>query len=267
VIATTAQYSISSSRGEIEDDNKMEKTNNKRPSKAEPSAAVSLVAKQPKAKKNCVNHEPEGTTDAGVFAAVLSDPSLLSNHVFCFLDIPTLGSCAQVSKDFRAAAMKDAVWESHLVLLFEKVFDRAFSIEPNERQHQRAPVPISKRHPLKSTTFREWYTEWCSPPLLYYTLKSTAVQGHHINPDNGQEISIDDMTGNETFYHWLVEDVPLRTFYKEAGHFAWLGKHMEDLQESGDDDDDLIDYDGVYLGVTQNMFRGLPNLRLFHGHY
>jgi len=245
----------------------MEKTNSKRPSKEESSAAVAVVTKQPKANKSCVNHEPEATT---VFAAVLSDPSLiLSNRVFCFLDIPTLGSCAQVSKGFQTAAMKDAVWESHLVLLLEKVFDSAFSVEPKERQYQRAPVPISKRRPLKSTAFRKWYMEWCSPPLLHYTLKSTAVMGHHINSDNGQEISIDDMTGDETFYHWLVEDVPLRTFYKEAGHFAWLGmvQHTADLQDSGDDDNDLIDYDGVYLGVTPNMFQGLPNLRLFHGHH
>ena len=122
--------------------------------------------------------------------------------------------------------------------------------------------------------------EWHDPPCLYYMMHSTAVKGFHRDED-GSAIRIQDVTtgrGRATaaFYRWLDEDVPLREYYKEAGHFAWLGKlrHMEEEQEdddsdyySDDYDDEMFDYDGVYLGVTPNLFRGLPNLRLFHGHY
>jgi hypothetical protein len=84
------------------------------------------------------------------------------------------------------------------------------------------------------------------------------------------------MTGRDSRYFWLLEDVPLRTYYKEAGRFAWLGRQkdierrreVDEFYELDDDyDDDLFDPDGFYHGVTPHMFRGLPNLRLFHGHY
>lgn len=263
----------------------MEKaSNNKRLREEEQPLVFTTTSKETKADNKQLK-KAAATTTGGLeeAAAVLfgDRSSLLSNHVLCFLDIPTLGSCAQVSKHFQAAVAEDSVWKRHLKLLLEKVFDRAFSIEPKERGSVPEPVPLSRRE-LKSTNFLAWYTEWKTPPLLYYALRSTAVKGFH-RDDSGSEIRIEDSVAagrddeTSSFYRWLEENVPLRDYYKEAGHFAWLGKwrDTENRQEdanyfyNSDDayDYHLLDYDGVYLGVTPNIFTGLPNLRLFHGHY
>ena len=223
--------------------------------------------------RNKRTREEQSLNETVGLEAVFRERSFLSNHVFVFLDIPSLGRCAQVSKDFQAAVAEDVVWKHHLKLLLRKVFDNAFFIEPKERGRVPEPVPLSDRE-LKSTNFRAWYMEWHAPPRLYCMMFSTAVKGFHTD-DDGNTIRIEDMTGRETFYSWLEDDVPLRNYYKEAGHFAWLGKlrDIEEIEENedyygdSDYDDDRFDYDGVYLGVTPNMFRGLPNLRLFHGHY
>jgi hypothetical protein len=196
----------------------------------------------------------------------------LWDKIVCYLDIPTLGKCAQVSKQMKAAATKDPAWEHHLKKLLRLVFDGAFFFEPKERAHMRnqTPVLLSKR-PLKSTNFRSWYMEWNTAPVMYYTMRKTAVMGEYKGSD-GEKIDICDMAGGEEeeSYHWLVHDVPLQSFYKEAGHFAWMGevehRRLESDDES-DDEDGFIDYDGVRLGRDRHLFHGLPNLRVFHGHY
>ena len=75
---------------------------------------------------------------------------------------------------------------------------------------------------------------------------------------DGTKIKIGDntmMSGGEPdeSYRWLVEDVPLRIYYKEAARFAYKSLELE-LQSS--DEFEHIDFD---------MFRGLPDIRLFHG--
>ena len=57
---------------------------------------------------------------------------------------------------------------------------------------------------------------------------------------------------------WLVEDVPLRTYYKDAANFAHLGslndctKHNKD--ESYDKFKNECEYNGVLLSLDHNMF-------------
>jgi hypothetical protein len=201
----------------------------------------------------------------------------LWDKIVCYLDIPTLGTCAQVSKEMKAAAAKDPAWEHHLKKLLRLVFDGAFYFEPKERARMReqTPVRLSKR-PLKSTNFRSWYVEWSTAPVSYYTMWKTVVRYHYKGPD-GEPIDMCDMAagGEEESYHWLVHDVPLRSFYKEAGHFAWMGELQDRVRSElddedgsdGDSDGGFIDYDGVHLGRDRDLFRGLPNLRVFHGHY
>jgi len=186
-------------------------------------------------------------------------PMQIWDHVVGFLDIPELGTCARVSNGLHAAVMKDATWEVHVKKLLQKLFDGAFYIEPKERSDwvNHCPVPISMR-PLKSTNFRSWYTEWTSPFMVnfhgeprcrtWYMFISTAVSAPL--PRGGQGC------------RWLFQDVPLRSYFKEAGTYAYLGYEQKSQGNSGGF---THDYDGVPLGVDPNMFRGLPNIRLFHG--
>lgn len=67
---------------------------------------------------------------------------------------------------------------------------------------------------------------------------------------------------------WLFKDVPLRTYYKEVSELAYMGYAQEMEEENYFEDHDPnrhIDFDGVWLGLNRDMFRGLPNIRLFRG--
>lgn len=74
-------------------------------------------------------------------------------EIFSFLDIPSLGVCAQVSTTLHAIVTHDNVWEPHLCLLQEKLFDRVDVHIGNA-----AIVPICER-PLASTVFYVWVKE------------------------------------------------------------------------------------------------------------
>ena len=107
---------------------------------------------------------------------------------------------------------------------------------------------------------------------LWYRFHSTAGKGRYRSEDrDGNTTVIDickltEIEGEEPC-PWLIEDVPLRTYHREAGNFAYRG-YLEVLQDSDDDADyyePVYDYDGVLLGLDRHMFCGLPNIRLFHG--
>lgn len=229
-----------------------------------PTAAVAANAAKKKTTKKRTNTKQTrladappkavGVTKKAAVQAVL-DSAELRSHIVSFLNIPSLGRCARVSKGFQASVMEDSSWSHHLKRLLRKVFDNAFYIEPKERggkhtQKFKKIVPISKR-PLQSTNFLQWRQEWFDPP--YWTMKSDAVM-EGIKYDDG------------TLRYWLARDVPLRTYYKEAGHYAWLGQQsLIDSDDEEMDEMDLIDYDGVYLGVNERLFQGLPRIRLFQG--
>ena len=214
-------------------------------------------------------------------------------NVVGFLDIPELGVCSQVCKTLQKVCTKDTVWEGHLKKLLQIVFDSgsAFRIEPKMRTYWEGhlPVPPHKRLPLKSTDFRAWYKEWIggeeiflpdhdeSRALIYDLLCGSAIRGKYsfFDGNRTQRVVLEHLTGEEgEFCRWLFEDVPLRTYYKEAGKYAYMSYAQEvEAREIDFDDEDgyfgedggYYDYDGVFLGVDHDIFVGLPNLKLFGG--
>ena len=234
-----------------------------------PSSVAKKIAKSSSSEACCKNEE-------GI-------PLDVWRHILGYLDVPQLGKCAQVSKELQNLAMMDEIWENHLRKLLRLLFDGAFYIEPKHRRvwvPDHVPIPISKR-PLQSTNFYAWYREWISDEYSikyhgedchrsWYVCNKTAVTGRYVGPDR-IEIDIVHMSGSpeeRELCPWLFQDVPLRTYYKEAGNFAYLGYKREvALNEDWSDYDDepFMDYDGVLLGLDREMFRGLPNIRLFRG--
>ena len=200
-----------------------------------------------------------------------------------YLDVPELGKCTQLSKKINLIVTKDTVWKYPLKRLLHKVFDNAFYIEPKCRfiYEDHMPVPISER-PLKSTNFRAWYVEWDSsyevkidgldynPDRCSDTFWKTAVRGKYMKAD-GTDISIVDMKPSkdddgESSHRWLFENVSLKSYYKEAGTFAYMGYYDESQNSDFDPyGEDFYDYDGVLLGIDHKIFQGLPNISLFHG--
>ena len=239
----------------------------------------------------------KGTTEAALVSmdAVFGSSVWLSEHFFCFLDIPTLGKCAQVCKTFQEAVKNDDVWKGHLKLLLEKVFDGAFCIQPRYKGLVEEPVPISQRE-LRSTNFRAWYKEWSGLAKPHCHIDNKAwwtsaamvpVKGDHdsylanrvfnyITGPEGKDIVLD------TFFFWFQKDVSLRTYYKEAGNFARLGRQKEverrqlrrlfHSRRTGyllfdEDVVDLYSPSGITRGKARHIFRDLPNLRLFYVRY
>jgi hypothetical protein len=184
--------------------------------------------------------------------------------IISYLDVPSLGMFAQVSKAFHDIAMMDKSWERNLTVLLEVIFDNAYSIEEGYEndtltEKQQHIVPISKRLPLKSTDFLLWRKEWladlrwvhCDTAVLY-------LEGH----DTASEKS------------WLQEDVPLRMYYYEAARYGWNGIHQgiakailehEKSQYSyarGNDSDEEESTTSEH--IDWKGLERLPNIRLFH---
>lgn len=82
----------------------------------------------------------------------------LTQRIFEFLDVPDLGRCARVSREFQTISYTDDVWKGKLRKLLVKLLDGAFYSEPKERSFwvlNHAPIKISGR-PLRSTNFYTW---------------------------------------------------------------------------------------------------------------
>ena len=87
--------------------------------------------------------------------------------------------------------------------------------------------------------------------------------------------SIEDRGLDESLYRWLFEDVPLQNYYKEAATFAYnnlirhreerRGQYWDESDPEWDTDDDEAACEGCCGYRNNDSFKGLPNIRLFHG--
>jgi len=165
-------------------------------------------------------------------------PIEIWEQIVCYFDVIDLGKCVLVSKQMNALAKIDAAWEPYLRKLLRK-FDGAFHFtHPDDQRRSKMvwtgyeylPTPLSER-PLESTNFRLWFVEWEEVPSLaringeagWKKGKYSIVRGCYKKED-GTEIEIRDMASSESdpeeSYRWLMEDVPLRTYYEKAAKFA-----------------------------------------------
>jgi len=234
-------------------------------------------------------------------------PVDLWKQILCFLDVPDLGSCALVSKEISAVTKHDTVWEHHLRKLLRVVFDGAIFLVPKQargrgfgttskpqiRIHENLPKPLLER-PLKSTNFGLWYGEWREISKRFTKIDGKDYRVHYKAAVGGLDKSYRGV--NWRYYvdkrmmaltelcpdgSWFVEDVPLRTYYREAATFAYhnyrrfrreqkLARLDSDCYEEGvfmpftsDDEDDCNEELGGHR--DGDIFLGLPNIRLFHG--
>ena len=170
--------------------------------------------------------------------------------------------------------------------------------------HPHLPKPLLER-PLTSTNFSLWYREWRelkfdewkNPPCFTkidgeeYRLHFKAAVGGSYQEEEPMDIRQSVRGGGfGRGNRWLAEDVPLRLYYREASRVAYsnyrqyrneyrLRRTMDrdiweedsDRSESDErygyvDSDDEDNENEGRLGYRDgDIFRGLPDIRVFHG--
>ena len=137
-------------------------------------------------------------------------PMDIWERILCFLGVPDLGRCALVSKEMSAIAKNDVLWKHHVIKLRETAFGDFFYIEPERNSSWRNHVTILHRErTLKSISFRIWfggrdlslYIEIVGEDLIW----KMALGGC---------FEFKEADGTDIDNGWLVEDVPLRSYYK-----------------------------------------------------
>jgi hypothetical protein len=153
----------------------------------------------------------------------LALPESLQTEVMSYVDVGTLGcSLACVSRKFHETAKHDYLWEHHLKFLLQTLFDGSI---------QDDAIPISQRPNWReSTEFRRWYHEdrdhaggggggGARRVCIKYT-----VNGSTLDEVGDYESHLtEDFPGEGERFEWLLRDVSIRDYYKQAGAFAVQG--------------------------------------------
>jgi hypothetical protein len=229
----------------LPDPSKKKKTTTTKRKKAPPSSTEE--DQKPAAKKQ--------KKDYGPFP-LASLPEHLQAQVLTFADVPTLGSLVRSSKALGELAKKDDLWEPHLKFLLEKVFDDAFV--------DSSRVAVSKRPNWRlSTEFRNWYEEHEG-----FTCQKNSVNGSTMD-------AIDDFVGypvafqgREDTFTWLLENVSLREYYKQAGAYAKEGEsEYHDMMEEADRCPGCMSEEWACCCPavsTPGPFHQMPRIQLFY---
>jgi hypothetical protein len=141
-------------------------------------------------------------------------PQAVQLQVLSFVEVPTLNSLIRTSKAMSKVALQDEVWAPHLKFLLEELFDDAFG------RPRGTMVPISKRaNWQKSAEFRTWFQECDGKGTQCTMICKLSVGGMTLRMTPNK---------NDDHFKWLLEDVSLYEYYKQAGAFAYEGEAMED---------------------------------------
>jgi hypothetical protein len=198
------------------------KPKKKRKKKAEEEEEEGLeAAKKPKA----IPAPPQNRV--GPFP-LCSLPEQLQLSVLGFVDVATLGNTLRVSKHLCALAKRDDLWAPHLKYLLEELFDGSLGNHP---------MPISQRPDWQeSTAFRRWYEEPREGGYKMICKNTIGGCGALENIDEFEDHP-ELYEGSEEEFKWLLENVALREYYKQAGALAAEGvsQHFRLMEVSFDD--------------------------------
>ena len=212
--------------------------------------------KKPAAKKKKIAPPKK---PVGPFPFALLDESL-QLYVMSYADGPTLGSLLRTSKSLNTLAIRDDMWAPHLQFLLKELFDDAFDACDHV-------TPISLRPNWRaSTEFLAWYQECtASHPIL---VKRKNVTGSTLDVLAEYVAHPEYYLGEEDRFRWLLEDVSLREYYKQAGFYAYQGEemHFQLMEDTNRCPNCLEKWDCVCgSDYPPGLFDNMPNILLFRG--
>lgn len=190
----------------------------------------------------------------------LSLPDALQLSVLGFANVPTLGALVKCSKQVSQLAKSDVVWDGHVRFLLKELFDDAFG-------GCDAVVPISQR-PRLSTEFYAWLKECHDAPGTSVEIRNWSVDGIALDVIQEFQEHPEYYEGQEDRFTWLLQDVDLREYYKQAGAAALAGQftHFESMEQAGRCPFCLSkDWDCCCRRGSRppGLFDKMPNIKLF----
>jgi hypothetical protein len=199
---------------QVHDPSKKKKQSKK---KKAPSSDEEDGDKKPAAKKP--KREPYAYVGPFPFDSLTESLQL---HVLSFADVPELGALTRSSKSIRELAVRDDLWAPHLQFLLKELFDDAFG----DCDHV---IPISQRPNWRaSTEFRAWSQECHGAGNSGIVVKKNSISGCTLREVDDFEEHPNSYKGEESCFKWLLENVSLREYYKQAGACAYEGEDMHD---------------------------------------
>ncbi len=188
-------------------------------------------------------------------------PEELQDSILSFVDVPTLGCLVRTSKDTGRLAKSDRLWAPHLHHLLEELFDDAFQTSCDDCCC--FVTPISKRSQWRSSPeFRVWYNDCCRKDDSYPIQHNHSISTYRKGSVFGSTLILvnEFMEYPERFkedqFLWLLENVSLREYYKQAGAYAYEGKEILDEKDA------FFAFFG-FAKIPPLSFDRMPNIQLF----